>query len=295
MDLKQYESGAAAGKPAAPANPSAGFPTGGDPSSGTPATVPGVYWFYQMAAELENMLTQAGITPDLTKLTQLFNASQRVAGAQFQTVSANKVLTIADAGLVAIDASGGNVTVTLPASNVLAGLPFEFVRTDTSANTVTVAAAVGETIGAAASVALQPGDVLNVRSTGAGIWWSQTGNASQRLAAADALNVHDVTALGQFPSSLAANGWKKYPDPNSPSGFFIEQWGATPAQSSSTASYTQSFPIAFPNVALQVIASDTGGGALPYGAGSVTPSSCIIYVGGNPTSGWAARWFAKGY
>lgn len=73
MDLSTYESGAVAAKPGAPTSPSSGYPTDGDPSSGTPATTPGAYWFYQMAEELNNLLTQAGVAPDHTKLTQLFD------------------------------------------------------------------------------------------------------------------------------------------------------------------------------------------------------------------------------
>lgn len=74
MDNRSFESGAAASPPAAPASPSVGHPTAGDPQAAVPATKPGPYWFYQLGEELRAVLTAAGITPDKGTLTQLLTA-----------------------------------------------------------------------------------------------------------------------------------------------------------------------------------------------------------------------------
>lgn len=78
---RAYASSAAAGAPAAPATPSIGYPTGGDPQTGTPATRPGAYWFYQITEELRGVIVAAGITPDHENVTQLAAAIQALIAA----------------------------------------------------------------------------------------------------------------------------------------------------------------------------------------------------------------------
>lgn len=74
MDPRNYESGAAGSPPAAPDTPSAGFPTGGDPQTATPATKPGPYWFYKIGESLRKIITDAGLTPNDADLGQLKTA-----------------------------------------------------------------------------------------------------------------------------------------------------------------------------------------------------------------------------
>lgn len=75
------------------------------------------------------------------------------------------------------------------------------------------------------------------------------GSPSQAFQVAQALSPTQAIPLGQlptqFPSFLATNGFKKYPDPNSPTGFFIEQWGNVILGSAPSQPVT--LPIAFPN------------------------------------------------
>lgn len=70
----------------------------------------------------------------------------------------------------------------------------------------------------------------------------------------DATAAHQPVALGQFPSSLGTSGWKKYPDPNSPSGYFIEQWakGTEDPATSAEPSQTITFPATFPNACVSI-------------------------------------------
>ena len=79
MDLKQYEKGAVDSKTTAPAAPTAGYPTNGDPATGQQATVPGAYWYYQIQAELDNLVKKAGLTPDHTRLTQLYEGVYKIS------------------------------------------------------------------------------------------------------------------------------------------------------------------------------------------------------------------------
>jgi hypothetical protein len=71
MDSRSYQAGAIGTAPTAPASPSVGYPTNGNPGTGTPATQPGEYWFYQIGEEIRNVLVAAGVTPVLATLTQL--------------------------------------------------------------------------------------------------------------------------------------------------------------------------------------------------------------------------------
>lgn len=70
-----------------------------------------------------------------------------------RSISADYTAQLYDCVLI-VDASGGAVTVTLPSASNAKAQMFVVKRVDSSANAVTVAAQVGETIDGAASVAL---------------------------------------------------------------------------------------------------------------------------------------------
>ncbi|MGE0487325.1 MAG: hypothetical protein AB7Q81_24435 [Gammaproteobacteria bacterium] len=74
MDLRQMLANAAASPPSAPATPSVGYPTNGNPGTGTPPGQPGAYWFHQIAEELRAVVIAGGLTPDHTTLTQVRDA-----------------------------------------------------------------------------------------------------------------------------------------------------------------------------------------------------------------------------
>jgi hypothetical protein len=76
METRNYQSGAVASPPSAPASPSNGYPTNGDPSGPTPPTLPGDYWFYKIGEELRAVISAAGYTPDDDDLYQLAKAIQ---------------------------------------------------------------------------------------------------------------------------------------------------------------------------------------------------------------------------
>lgn len=101
MDNRTLESGASATPPAAPATPSVGYPQKGNPSTGTPASKGGVFWYYQIGEELRNVLVAAGLTPSTGDLTQIVTAIKHLIDAQ----SGNYVIDTGavNAYVVAID------------------------------------------------------------------------------------------------------------------------------------------------------------------------------------------------
>ena len=75
---RTFASGAAGSPPSAPASPSSGYPTAGNPGTGTPATKPGPWWYYMMTEEVRSVIVAAGLTPDYTNVGQLAQAIQQL-------------------------------------------------------------------------------------------------------------------------------------------------------------------------------------------------------------------------
>jgi hypothetical protein len=115
MDNRSYEAAAAGTPPAAPASPSSGYPTNGNPGS-TPATMPGAYWFHQLGEELRGIIAAAGITPSVSDLTQLLTAlrSAGVFATQAASDNSTKVATTAWAKLGFVVSLAGNGYIKLP-------------------------------------------------------------------------------------------------------------------------------------------------------------------------------------
>lgn len=96
-------------------------------------------------------------------------------GATVATVS--QTLSASQAGLVLIDAAGGNVTLTLPPAAGLAGAEFTFIRVDSSlGNAVNITAGGSGTIDAASSAVNLVGtwDRRTFRSGGGASWYTQS-------------------------------------------------------------------------------------------------------------------------
>lgn len=128
---------------------------------------------------------------------------------------------------------------------------------------------------------------------------SQVFNVSQALTNTEAMPLGQLAS--QFPSSLTTNGYKKYPDSNSPTGYYIEQWGTT-ATNNANGSVTVILPISFPNAFLNPQATNVAT-APPQGfAGinnSVGLSSFVLWAASSGStsagSGVAFTWRAIGY
>lgn len=152
---RSYASGAAGSAPAAPASPSIGYPTAGNPGTGTPPTKPGPYWYHQVTEELLAIIVGAGITPAQGTLTQLASAIQ--AGKLFTAAAAGTAdaLTAAFVPAIASLVNGMSLYVRAGSANATTTPTF------TPANG-TIAA---KTIVKGAGAALAAGDIA-----GGGHW-----------------------------------------------------------------------------------------------------------------------------
>lgn len=110
-------------------------------------------------------------------------------------------LTQANAGLVLADASAGNVVINLPACSAAIGALFQFKRNDTSANTVTINRAGGDTIDGQTSYTLQEQlDFVEMRSDGTSTW-RLLNNASveaRELLSAGTATAYTITPMPQI-------------------------------------------------------------------------------------------------
>lgn len=101
-----FESGAAGSPPSAPASPSSGYPTAGNPSLAIAATKPGPWWYHMMTEELRAVIVAAGLTPDHADVTQLTRAIQALFVANQKAVVINSATfeaSVADGELVRWD------------------------------------------------------------------------------------------------------------------------------------------------------------------------------------------------
>jgi len=121
--------------------------------------------------------------------------------------------------------------------------------------------------------------------------FTQSVNVTAAVAPGQAVNLGQIPA--QFPSSITANGYKKYPDPNSPSGYFIEQWGFVTLGNGSNQSVT--LPISYPNGHLWAGCSYASVPSLNTVCGAATGTLSTILIG-NVTPGTNGIYYqSKGY
>lgn len=287
---------AAASLPSPPASPGTpGYFTGGDPVGNVPPTVPGYEWFNGVQEELAALVLRAGLSLDAADLAQVRKGLDRLYGGGLRTVTGSVTLTADDAGVVLVNASGGNLTITLPAAGAANGRPLEIVlvRTDATGNTVTVQRAGSDLIEAQTSRQLPREERLVLRSNGIGLW-------------------HWIGGLS-FGFSFGTSGWQRLP-----SGLII-QWGSTGWSAGALGDFGGSwssvppalalpvtFPIAFPTAALSVVSNGadwtggTDGLECVTSSGLLTSVGCTIFVrrisgdnGGGADVG-SVRWIALG-
>jgi hypothetical protein len=279
--------------PAPPAGGTPGFFTGGNPGV-TPATTPGYEWFNGVQEELIGLILRGGISASNSDLAQVRKSLDRLFGGGLGTYSANTTLTVDDAGLVLVNASGGARTITLPAANALGGRPirYQIEKTDNSANAVTVQRAGSDTIEGATSVVLS-GQWASVTLVSDGVsGWvalrpslpaATSGVAGisrfATAAEADAGTLSDVAvtpaSLGIATRNYANPGYARLP------GGLIMQWGVTISGDVGT-NLTATFPIAFPNAVLNLQGmpkGNGGNGAFAIYDGTATLTGCSFGMG----------------
>lgn len=304
---RAYQSGAAVSAPSAPASPSTGYPTAGNPGSGTPATTPGPYWYHMIMEELMAVISAAGIEPAQGNLTQLLTALRSAgvfqtapqfdndtsvattefvqramgnfSGALYYTTA--QTLTAANTGKAVICAGTFNLTLPL-VSTAPSGKGFLI---QSQAGVITIARQGLDTISigsvsAATSLTLGSGDWAYIYSNGAGQWVIAYGTPL--------LTVQQTS--GVFGANLTAYGYQKLP-----SGLII-QWGVT-GSITGGGSATVTYPIAFPNGPLVVTASlgAAANSTTPSGAGIQRSSATQLIIRNLGVANFAADWIAIGY
>jgi hypothetical protein len=127
-------------------------------------------------------------------------------------------------------------------------------------------------------------------------WTSGTGWSSPALVQPVSETVSTLLS-SKFTSSLGTNGWKKYPDASSPTGYFIEQWGATSiAVTANTATaISWVYPISFPTAVITALAKNqnyVGSDATAESTSLTTASGFCQYVSAVTVS---IQWRVIGY
>lgn len=99
------------------------------------------------------------------------------------TITATGSLSIRNLGIVLVDATAGNITVTLPGHSAAIGIPlyFEFVRVDTTANTVTISRSGSNMIEGLVSMPLAVGNRISLMSDGVSAWSVLSATAGQGM------------------------------------------------------------------------------------------------------------------
>jgi hypothetical protein len=208
------------------------------------------------------------------------NVNTTLAGAV--STSATTITLASTANLPASIPSGSVLVVTL--NDAATRNNYEIVyATAISGATLTVnraqegTAALAWLVGDYAFSGPTAGQQASFGELGANNTWTGNNTFSDPVVVGTATASGDAMQLGQLPgqfaSSLSNNGYKKYPDPNSPTGYFIEQWGTGtyPTQLTTTG---QNFPIAFPNACLNFVT----------GLGSAINLTTFTSCGGQPSS-----------
>lgn len=134
------------------------------------------------------------------------------------------------------------------------------------------------------------------QSSADGRYAALAGKSTQQFSVANATGTTQAVALGQFASSIGANGWFKTPDANTPSGFRIEQYGLNPVVGAVDTLIT--FPIAFPNAVTNIqstlITTGSGSGSSNNDiVSSVTNANFQMRSDASPVIG--GYWRAIGY
>lgn len=175
----------------------------GNPGLGQQATPMLAAYFNMLQRELVGVVQAAGLELDPEDDGQLLRA---IRGG-ITTLAADTALTASHAGLLLLDASGGNRLITLPASNAALGVIDVIVRrTDNTGNRLKVQADGADKIkfhthlsaaGYGFLYLMGAGDWWHLRSDGAGNWWP--------------IGRHDSDALGrpvfETTTMVSPGGW----------------------------------------------------------------------------------------
>lgn len=180
-----------------------------------------------MQEEIIRTIERMGITPSDADWTQLQQSIALMAGAGNRTINTAGAssLTALQAGLVEVDATAGNISITLPAAASANSkrFHFDFIRLDSGASTVTIAPPSGTLAPGAVASVLLPAAVSGaasyapVRLTSDGAAWLVSGlvtttptvtSTSFRVPMPGGLWwQHVEVAIGNLPTAAVAVTW----------------------------------------------------------------------------------------
>jgi hypothetical protein len=218
-------------------------------------------------------VTQAVGNSSTALATTAFVKAAGIQASSATVLTANTILTAANAGGSFYGGSASAITLTLPAASAVpAGARFHFLNENAGVVTVTRAgsdAVVVSTVGGLTSLALGAGDTLTLESNGTSGWFAVGGSVQLQYAAA-------------FSSSIGGTGYQKLP-----SGVII-QWGNVSSNAAGLVTWT--LPIAFPNAIFVGVAnylnSGTGSStSAPTARISSSSTKSIVYVICDSTTG----------
>lgn len=81
-----YQRNTSDSAPQPPTDPSIGYPTGGNPAQGVPATIPGPYWYHMITESLRRVVVEAGLTPDHEDLGLIVSALSKLSTRNTATI-----------------------------------------------------------------------------------------------------------------------------------------------------------------------------------------------------------------
>ena len=145
-----------------------------DPATGQAGTRFRAEEFNELAANLRRFLEASGVAPVKGAPDMLLGSLNRLFAGRVTSIVATGNLTADNAGLVIVDATTADVTLTLPDASVLpAGSPaYTFVRADATTHVVRIIPLAGDVIRKGAIV-LESEPAI-IRSDGASTWWPLT-------------------------------------------------------------------------------------------------------------------------
>lgn len=88
-----YQRNTSDSAPQPPTDPSIGYPTGGNPAEGVPATIPGPYWYHMVTESLRRVVVGAGLEPDHINLDRLLEALQSMGLGGYATAADAQALS----------------------------------------------------------------------------------------------------------------------------------------------------------------------------------------------------------
>ncbi len=288
-----FESGAVGSPPSAPASPSSGYTTAGNPATATPATKPGPYWFHQVTEELRAVIAAAGLAPDHTNLTQVRDAIQGLISANLGLGSGGIVLLNANTTLTNAAHVGktmlfdgtatGAFTVTLPLANtVTTGKRMSFQNV--SSYSVTVQRQGSNLIypnsAGISAIVLGPGDTLAVEAYNGTSWFAVEGNGTLSLSTAfGTATKNALNASGAAPI-YACRAWVNF---NGTGTVAIRASGnVSSITDNGVGNYTVNFGTAMPDANFSTIA--TASNQPPYTDAGCGFACVALDSGGVPSA-----------